>query len=71
MRHRSWRQTVPDTQETIADVLGVPKMTISDTIAKYEKRQVSDFVQDFTPYLYNIWSQPRALYSKLSRTHPI
>ncbi len=53
--------TIFGTHQSIADILGVPKMTISDVISKYEKGHLSNFAKDFKPFIYNIWNtQPRS-----------
>ena len=48
-----------NTQESIADILGISKDTVSDIVNKSEKRQMSDFRQTFKPLLYNIWNLPK------------
>jgi predicted XRE-type DNA-binding protein len=40
-----------NTQESIADVLGVPQATISDVVKSTEKRQLSIFGKEFKPML--------------------
>ena len=45
-----------NTQDSIADILGVPQNTISVLVDNIKKRQLSDFDKDFKPYLYNIWN---------------
>jgi len=42
-----------NTQESIAEILGVPQQTIADVIKNTEKRQLSDFGKTFQPILYN------------------
>ena len=46
-----------NSQESIADILGVSKKTISNVINSCKKAQMDDFTQNFEPYLYNIWKQ--------------
>lgn len=48
-----------NTLESVAEIISVPKMTVSDIVKKYEKDKVGDFVQNFTPLLYNIWNTPK------------
>jgi predicted XRE-type DNA-binding protein len=38
-----------NTQESIADALGVPQRTISDVVSLSEKRQLSIFAKEFKP----------------------
>jgi hypothetical protein len=45
-----------NTQEAIAEVLGVHQDTVSDIVLSTEKRQLSDFRKTFSPLLYNIWN---------------
>ena len=52
---RAW-----NTQESIADVLGVDsKQTVSNIVDSSKKRQLSEFGQAFTPLLYNLWNLPK------------
>jgi hypothetical protein len=51
---RAW-----NTQQSIADVLGVPRQTIVDVIKNAEKRHLSNFGKDFKPFIYNIWNTPK------------
>lgn len=52
---RAW-----NTQESIADVLGVDsKQTVSNIVDSSKKRQLSEFGQAFSPLIYNIWNLPK------------
>ena len=35
----------------VAEIVGVPRQTITDIINKAEKRQMSDFGKDFKPFI--------------------
>ena len=48
-----------NTQESIADILGVNQMTISNIVDSNKNRQMSDFIKTFKPLLYNIWNLPK------------
>lgn len=45
-----------NTQESIADILGVPQQTVADIVKNTEKRHLSNFGETFKPLLYNIWN---------------
>lgn len=45
-----------NTQEKIAEELGIPRRTVSDILERFgENGQMSEFAKDFNLYLYNIW----------------
>jgi CRISPR/Cas system CSM-associated protein Csm2 small subunit len=51
---RAW-----NTQETVADIVGVTQPTIANTTDSIRNGQVSAFYKTFTPLLYNIWNAPK------------
>lgn len=51
---RAW-----NTQQSIADILGVPRETVRDVVDGGEKRHLSKSAKDFSPLLYNIWNTPK------------
>jgi len=48
-----------NTQQSIADILGVPRQTVTDTINFAEKRHLSIFGKDFSPIIYSVWNLPK------------
>ena len=50
---RAW-----NTQESIAEELGVSQKSISDILSKNSTD--GKFTKDFSPYLYNIWNLHKA-----------
>jgi hypothetical protein len=54
--------------QNIADILGVPQRTIADVINNSEKRNFTEFAKDFTPLLYNIWSENSEKSEALNKT---
>jgi hypothetical protein len=44
-------------QESITEMLGVPRQSITDVIKNTEKRQMSQFAKTFQPIFYNIWQK--------------
>lgn len=51
---RAW-----NTQEAIAELVGVTHQSVSNVIGTAKDGQVSVFCKDFTPLLYSIWNAPR------------
>lgn len=45
-----------NTQESIAEVMGVDRTTITKLIDDVKKRQMSEIHKNFQPYIYNIWN---------------
>ena len=43
-------------QQAIADLMGIPRRTISDIINSGEKAHLSDFAKTFNPYICDIWN---------------
>ena len=53
----NWFQIVAwNTQESIADILGVTHPTIMNICDNVKKGQLSNFYNTFKPLLYNIWN---------------
>ena len=48
-----------NTQESIADSVGVLRQTITNIINNAKKRQLSEIGKNFKPLLYNIWNTPK------------
>ena len=48
-----------NTQESIADSVGVDKATISRIINSLQKAITVEMQQNFKPLLYNIWNTPK------------
>lgn len=46
-----------NTQESIADILGVTHKTVSNIIENGKKGQMSIFTKNFQPIIYNIWQK--------------
>jgi len=45
-----------NTQESVAEVIGVGVSTINDIINKFEKRHLRESEKIFKPFIYNIWN---------------
>jgi DNA modification methylase len=45
-----------NTQQSIADILGVNQDTISEIVKSTEKSQMQIFREDFSPLLYSVWN---------------
>jgi len=48
-----------NTQESIADILGIPRVTITDIVNNVGKARTVEIDKNFTPLLYNIWNTPK------------
>jgi hypothetical protein len=51
---RAW-----NTQQSIADMMGIGIATVNETIKKFEKVPGNYSEQNFNPFLYNIWNTPK------------
>jgi hypothetical protein len=48
-----------NTQERIAEVMGIDQATITKIINSVKNAKISEMHKTFTPFLYNIWNTPK------------